>query len=89
MHAGSERVGFGEQGEYTPQKQHSEICAWLLGLVDRAAVYPSVASNPGSLERVIGKVVTMIINGAMTAPRGSKVCGGVDPERAGIVVMRY
>ena len=82
-------MGMGGNGEYTPQKQHSELCGYLLGLVDRGGLHPSVANTPGSLERVVGKVVTMIINGAMTAPRGAKVCGTVDPERAGIVVMRY
>ncbi|KAL8912041.1 MAG: hypothetical protein Q9171_002894 [Xanthocarpia ochracea] len=89
MHEGNGRVGLGAQGEYTPQKQHKEICAWLLEMVDRAGVHPSVANTVGSLERVVGKVVTMIINGAMSAPKGGKVCGVVDSERAGIVAMRY
>ncbi|KAL8781982.1 MAG: hypothetical protein Q9213_005747 [Squamulea squamosa] len=89
MHEGNERVGLGAQGEYTPQKQHEQICAWLLEMVERAGVHPSIAKTVGSLERVVGKVVTMIINGAMSAPRGGKVCGAVDSERAGIVAMRY
>ncbi|KAL8764957.1 MAG: hypothetical protein Q9209_007798, partial [Squamulea sp. 1 TL-2023] len=89
MHEGNGRVGLGAQGEYTPQKQHEQICAWLLEMVERAGVHPSVANIVGSLERVVRKVVTMIINGAMSAPRGGKVCGVVDSERAGIVAMRY
>ncbi|KAL8918038.1 MAG: hypothetical protein Q9172_005588 [Xanthocarpia lactea] len=82
MHEGNGR-------EYTPQKQHEEICAWLLEMVDRAGVHPSITNIVGSLERLVGKVVTMIINGALSAPRGGKVCGVVDSERAGIVAMRY
>ena len=89
MHEGSGQVGLGAPGQYTPQKQHQEICGWLLGLVDRRGLHPSVANNAGSLERLVGKVVTMIINGAMTAPKGGKVCGVVDSERAGIVALRY
>lgn len=52
-------------------------------------MHPSVSRNVGSLERVVGRVVTMIINGALMAPKGGKVCGIVDRDRAGIVVMRY
>lgn len=79
----------GEQGQYTPQKQHQEVCGWLLGMVERSGLHSSFSNNAGSLERVVGMVVTMIINGASMAPREGKVCGIVDCERAGIVVMRY
>ena len=89
MHEGSGRVGLGAQGEYTPQKQHQEVCSWLLGLVERGGVYSSITTRVGSLERVLGKVITMIINGAMSTPRGGKIFGVLDIERAGIVAMRY
>ncbi|KAL8930824.1 MAG: hypothetical protein Q9208_000365 [Pyrenodesmia sp. 3 TL-2023] len=45
MHEGNGRVGLGAQGEYTPQRQHQEICAWLLEMVDRAGVHPSIANS--------------------------------------------
>ncbi len=89
MREGNGRVGLGAQGEYTPQKQHQEICAWLLEMVDRAGVHPSIANSVGSLERWVSKVVTKIINGAMSAPKGGKEFRIVDSERAGIVAMRY
>ena len=89
MQEGSGRTGMGAQGQYTPQKQHQEIYGWLLGMVERGALHPSCSGNAGSLERVVGRVVTMIINGALMAPKGGKVFGVVDCERAGIVVMRY
>ena len=88
MQSGANNTGLGEKGVYSPQKQHTELCGYLLELVDRSGLHPSVTA-PGTLERVLGKVVTMIINGALTAPGGNKVCGVVDPERAGLVVMRY
>ena len=45
----------------------------------------------GAFERVMGMVVTMIINGALAAPKGvdGKVFGKVDIERAGIIMFRY
>ena len=89
MQAGSGNVGVGGPGEYSPQKHHTELCGWILGLVDRGGLHPSVTGSPGSLERVVGKVVTMMINGAITAPGGGKVCGVVDPERAGVVAFRF
>ena len=89
MQDGSGRMGTGAQGQYTPQKQHQEICGWLLGVVERSALHPSVSGNAGSLERVVARVITMIINGALMAPKAGKVCGVVDCDRAGIVVMRY
>ena len=58
-------------------------------MVERAGLHPSVAKSVGCLERVVSKVVTKIINGAMSAPKGGKEFRVVDSERAGIVAMRY
>ncbi|KAG6986591.1 hypothetical protein G7Y79_00077g099830 [Physcia stellaris] len=89
MQEGIGRTGTGAQGQYTPQKQHQEICGWLLGMVERSALHPSVSGNAGSLERVVARVVTMIINGALMTSKGKKIYGVVNCDRTKIVIMRY
>lgn len=76
---------------YSAERQHGQICEWVAQLVERQCLYPSVRDVPGAFERISGKVVSMIINAALTAPKGAddKVLGKVDPERAGIVMLRF
>lgn len=76
---------------YQPATQHQQITSWLLELVERQGLYPCVRDMTGAFERVMGMVVTMIINGALAAPKGvdGKVFGEVDIERAGIIMFRY
>lgn len=76
---------------YQPATQHRQICDWLLQLVERSALYPCVRDVPGAFERLMGKVVTMIINGALAVPKSAdgKAFGKVDVERAGVVMFRY
>ncbi|KAL9128319.1 MAG: hypothetical protein Q9217_002974 [Psora testacea] len=74
---------------YRAGTHHEEICNWLLELVERQGLYPCVKNIVGAFERIMGKVVTMIINGALMAPKGKdgRALGKVDPERAGIVMF--
>ncbi|MCJ1465363.1 hypothetical protein MMC07_003981 [Pseudocyphellaria aurata] len=78
-------------GSYKPETHHRQITDWLMQLVDRPGLYPCVRDTHGAFERLMSKVVTMIINGAMAVPRsGDKlVFGKLDAERAGVVMLRY
>ncbi|KAJ9645065.1 hypothetical protein H2199_003069 [Coniosporium tulheliwenetii] len=74
-------------GGYRPEWQHEQLCEWLDGLVSLQHVEPKVQ---GRYADVLGRAVSLIINGALAlenAPKG--VLGKVDPERAGIVCFRY
>lgn len=81
---------FGASG-YKPETQHREITDWLMGLVERQGLYPCIRDVHGAFERIMGKVVTMIINGARAAPKSvnGRVFEKVDVERAGVVMFRY
>ena len=76
---------------YRASTHHEQICAWLLGLVEIQGLYPCVKNTQGSFERIMGKVVSMIINGALIAPKGKdgRALGKIDPERAGIVMFKF
>lgn len=60
-------------------------------LVERQGLYPCVRDVQGAFERLMGKVVTMIINGARAVPKSvdGKVFEKMDVERAGVVMFRY
>lgn len=81
---------FGASG-YQAATQHRQVTECLLQLVERQALYPCVRDVAGAFERVMGRVVTMIINGALAAPKAveGKVFAKLDVERAGIVMFRY
>ncbi|KAG8532470.1 uncharacterized protein KY384_002347 [Bacidia gigantensis] len=79
----------GAKGNYSPQRHHEEISSYILGLVDRNGLLEQV-KVPGVFERLLGKGVQMVMNGAINAPRSmGKVVGCVDGDRAGIVCLRY
>ena len=76
---------------YQAQVQHQQICEWISPLVERSGLYPCVR-DAAAFDRVLGRVVSMIINGAVAVPpKGldGKFLGKVDGERAGIVAFRY
>lgn len=73
---------------------------WLSGVVDRQGLYSCVRDGSGAFERMVGRVLGMMINGALSAPAKAKAAAGdgggekmvlekVDAERAGIVMFRY
>lgn len=76
---------------YDPGTQHKQITDYLVTLVDRQNLYPTIKGVDGSFERIMGKVITMIINGALAAPKANdgKVFAKLDVERAGLVMFRY
>lgn len=76
---------------YKAETQHGQISDWVSQLVERQGLYPCIGNVAGAFERVLAKVLSMVINGALTAPRDpdGKVFGKLDPERAGIVMFRY
>ncbi|KAI9722614.1 MAG: hypothetical protein M1812_001545 [Candelaria pacifica] len=81
----------GPAAGYQAQVQHHQICEWLSPLVERNGLYPCVRDQ-AAFDRVVGRVISMIINGAVAVPpKGldGKFLGKVDGERAGIVAFRY
>lgn len=81
---------FGTSG-YQAANHHRQVTDCLLQLVERQGLYPCVRDVTGAFERIMGRVVTMIINGALAAPKAvqGKVFGKLDVERAGLVMFRY
>lgn len=76
---------------YDPGTQHKQLTDYLVTLVDKQNLYPTIKGVDGSFERIMGKVITMIINGALAAPKANdgKVFAKLDVERAGLVMFRY
>ena len=90
----------GPATEYSPERHVGEIMHWLSGVVDRQGLYSCVRDGSGAFERMVGRVLGMMINGALSAPAKAKAAAGdgggekmvlekVDAERAGIVMFRY
>ena len=76
---------------YQAQVHHRQICEWVSPLVERGGLFPCVR-DVATFDRVLGRVVSMIINGAVGVPQkgvDGKFLGKVDGERAGIVAFRY
>ncbi|KAI9793635.1 MAG: hypothetical protein M1835_007107 [Candelina submexicana] len=65
----------GPAAGYQAQVQHQQICEWVSPLVERSGLYPCV-QNQAAYDRVLGRVVSMIINGAVAVPQK-----GVDVAR--------
>ncbi|KAI9892885.1 MAG: hypothetical protein M1814_001044 [Vezdaea aestivalis] len=74
-------------GGYSAEKQHEELCEFLDGVVMREWLVPTVRVH---WEPVLGKAVSLVVNGALGVGRaGEKVLGKMDDERAGIVGLRF
>lgn len=71
---------------YSPEWQHEQICEWLDTIFSLAHVSPVLQKN---YVDVLGRMVSLVINGALALERCAPVLGKLDPERAGIVMLRY
>lgn len=73
-------------GAYSAEWQHEQVCEWL----DTIISVPHI--SPGVRERyvdVLGRSVSLVINGALALEKCQPLLGKLDPERAGIVMFRY
>jgi hypothetical protein len=73
-------------GSYAAAWHHEQICEWL----DTIISVPHI--NPAIRERyvdVLGRSVSLVINGALALEKCQPLLGKLDPERAGIVMFRY
>lgn len=73
-------------GGYSPEWQHEQICEWLDTIISVPHVTPALQK---SYVDVLGRMVSLVINGALALERCQPILGKLDPERAGIVMMRY
>lgn len=73
---------------YRAEVQHEEVCEYLDGIVSLGHLKPGVRER---YEGVLGRSVSLVINGALATGRCAHVAGmgKVDAERAGIVMFRY
>ena len=68
--------------------QHKQVCEYLDTIISLPHVSPAVREK---YEGVLARSVSLIINGALAAEKCGNVprIGKVDPNRAGIIVLRY
>ena len=72
---------------YQAEWQHEQVCEWLDSVIAVKHVQPEIR---GRYADVLGRAVSLVINGALALDEADKaLLGKVDPERAGIVMFRY
>jgi hypothetical protein len=71
---------------YNPEWQHEQICEYLDTIISIPHLSPAL--QKGYVD-VLGRMVSLVINGALAAGGNGVVVGKVDPERSGIVFLRY
>ncbi|KAF2142235.1 uncharacterized protein K452DRAFT_287453 [Aplosporella prunicola CBS 121167] len=83
-----EQMRAGEAEGYSVEKQHSQVCEWLEGLVSAEHVYEQVREKRAG---VLGRAMSLVINGALALDKCPEKLelGKVDPARAGVVMFRY
>ena len=73
-------------GRYSPEYQHEQICEWLDTIISVQHLSPVVRDR---YVDVLGRSVSLVINGALALEKCQPLLGKLDPERAGIVMFRY
>jgi hypothetical protein len=73
-------------GGYSPEWQHEQICEWLDTIISVPHLNPALQKN---YVDVLGRMVSLVINGALALDRYTPILGKLDPERAGICMFRY
>jgi hypothetical protein len=73
-------------GTYSPEWQHEQICEWLDTIVSVPHMHPGIRDK---YVEVLGRSVSLVINGALALEKCRPLLGKLDPERAGIVMFRY
>lgn len=73
-------------GGYSAEWQHEQICEWLDTIISVQHITAQVRDR---YVDVLGRSVSLVINGALALEKCQPVLGKLDPERAGIVMFRY
>jgi hypothetical protein len=71
---------------YSPEWQHEQICEFLDTIISLPHVSPAL--QKGYVD-VLGRLVSLVINGALALERCVPVLGKLDAERAGIIMLKY
>jgi hypothetical protein len=73
---------------YQAEVQHEELCEYLDTIISVPHLNPVVREK---YEGVLGRSVSLVINGALATERCGHVVGmdKIDPARAGVVMFRY
>lgn len=73
-------------GAYSAEWQHEQVCEWLDTIISVPHISPGVRDR---YVDVLGRSVSLVINGALALEKCQPLLGKLDPERAGIVMFRY
>lgn len=76
----------GTGGGYQPEWQHEQLCEYLDTIISVPHLKDSIRER---YVEVLGRMVSLVINGALALDKCRPVLGKLDPERAGIVMFRY
>ena len=79
-------VGVAGTGGYSAEWQHEQICEWLDTIISHQHLNPAIKDR---YVEVLGRSVSLVINGALALEKCQPLLGKLDPERAGIVMFRY
>lgn len=73
-------------GAYSAEWQHEQICEFLDSVVSVPHINPKIQER---YVEVLGRSVSLVVNGALALEKCQPLLGKLDPERAGIVMFRY
>jgi hypothetical protein len=73
-------------GNYTPEWQHEQICEYLDSIISLSHINPAIRDR---YVDVLGRSVSLVINGALALEKCAPLLGELDPGRAGICMFRY
>ena len=73
-------------GGYSAEWHHEQICEWLDTVISVQHLNPTIRDK---YVDVLGRSVSLVINGALALEKCQPLLGKLDPERAGIVMFRY
>ena len=63
-----------------------QICEFLDTIISKPHISPALQKN---YVDVLSRMVSLVINGALALERCTPILGKLDPERAGICMLRY
>jgi hypothetical protein len=73
-------------GGYSAEWQHEQICEFLDTVISVPHLNPAIRDR---YIEVLGRSVSLVINGALALEKCQPLLGKLDPERSGIVMFRY
>lgn len=73
-------------GGYVAEWQHEQICEFLDSVISVPHVSDGIREK---YVEVLGRSVSLVVNGALALNSCQPLLGKLDPERAGVVMFRY